>query len=93
MRHQIGVGNQYTRRIGVSFENTDRFARLDQQRFVILQPFEHFDNFVVTVPVTRCSTDTAVDDQLLRAFRDLRVEIVHQHAQGRFGQPAFGAYL
>src|ERR1700723_2881750 len=39
----------------------------------------------------RRSPDAAIDDELARTFGDVGIEIVHEHAQGRFGQPALGA--
>ncbi|MOA28912.1 hypothetical protein D3C78_1498900 [compost metagenome] len=89
MWHQVRVGNQYAWRVAVGFEYPDRFAGLNQQRFVFFQRFQGGDNFVVAVPVTRGAANTAVHHQLMRVFRHFRIEVVHQHAQRRFGQPAF----
>ncbi len=35
VRHQVGVGDQHARRVGVGAEDADRLARLDQQRLVV----------------------------------------------------------
>ena len=35
LRHQVGVGDQHARRIGVRAEHADRLARLHQQRLVL----------------------------------------------------------
>src|SRR3546814_12346945 len=35
-----------------------------------------------------CSSDLAIDDQFLGPLRNVGVEIVHQHPQRRFGEPA-----
>ena len=43
------------------------------------------------LPVARGPADAAIDHQLLRLLGHLGVEIVHQHAQRRLGQPALGA--
>ena len=36
-RHEVRVGDQHARRVGVRAEHADRLARLDQQRFVVAQ--------------------------------------------------------
>jgi hypothetical protein len=41
-----------------------------------------------TLPVSRGAADAAVDDELARPLRHLRVEVVHQHPERRFGEPA-----
>ena len=46
-----------------------------------------------SLPVARGPADAAIDDELVRPLGDVGIEIVHQHAQRRFGQPAFGAEL
>ena len=43
---------------------------------------------VEALPVARGLADAAVDDEVLRALGHLGVEVVHQHAQGRFLLPA-----
>ena len=40
MRHQIGIGDQHARRVGMGAEYADRLARLHQQRLVALQPLQ-----------------------------------------------------
>src|SRR4029079_3258474 len=62
--------------------------RLDEQRLVGFQRTQRFDDALVALPVARRLADAAVDDELLRPLRDLRIEIVHQHPQRRFGEPA-----
>ena len=92
-RHDVGVGDQDARRFRVGAENSDRFAALHQQGLVGLQPAQRGDGLVETFPVPRRLADAAIDDQFLRALRDLRVEVVHQHPQGRFRRPALGRDL
>ena len=43
---------------------------------------------VVVVPAARGLAGTAVDDEILGALRHIRIEVVHQHAQGGFLLPA-----
>ena len=88
VRHQVGVGKQHTRRVGVRAENADRLAALDEQRLVVVQRFQRRDDLVETCPVARGATDAAIDDERLRVLGDFRVEVVLQHAEDGFGQPA-----
>ncbi|KYC08281.1 hypothetical protein AGQ53_22320 [Salmonella enterica subsp. enterica] len=59
------------------FKYADRFARLNKQRFVRLQPGERINNSVIAFPVARGATNPAVDHQLMRIFRHVRIEIIH----------------
>ena len=93
VRHQIGIGDQHARRIRMGAEDADRLARLHEQRLVRLQPPQRRDDPVEGVPIARGAADAAVDHELPRMLGDLGVEIVHQHAQRRFGEPALGADL
>ena len=93
VRHEVGVGDQHARRVGVGAEHADRLAGLDQQRLVVLEPAQRRDDSVERLPVARRAADAAVDDELARALRDVGIEIVHQHAQRRLGEPALGAEL
>jgi hypothetical protein len=87
--HQVAVGQQHARRIGVGFEHTHRFARLDQQRLVVAQVFERGQDLVERGPVARGAANAAVNHQVLRVFGDLGIEVVLQHAVGGFGDPVF----
>ncbi len=37
VRHEVGVGDQHARRVGMGAEDADRLARLHQQRLVVLE--------------------------------------------------------
>ncbi len=87
-RHQIRVGDQHSRSIRVALEDRHRFAGLHHQGFVVFQAAQGGDDGIEAVPVSRRPARPAVDDQLVRPLGDFRVEVVHQHAQGRFLQPA-----
>ena len=93
VRHQVGVGDQHARRIGVGPEDADRLARLDEQRLVALQPAQRLDDAVERLPVARGAADAAIDHQLAGPLGDVGIEVVHQHAQRRLGQPALGGKL
>jgi hypothetical protein len=60
----------------------------NQQRFVCIERAQRLDDAIETFPVARGAADAAVHDQLVGILRDFGIEIVHQHAQRRFGQPA-----
>ncbi len=90
VRHQVRIGEQHTRRVGMGLEDADRLAGLNQQRLVVFQFPQGADDAIETFPVARCTADAAIDDQLARLFGNARIEVVHQHAQRRFGQPALG---
>ncbi len=91
VRHDVGVRDQHARRVGVGPEHADGLAGLHQQRLVGFELAQGRNDPVKAVPVAGGAADAAIDDELARALRDIRIEIVHQHAQGRFGQPAPGA--
>ena len=88
-RHEVGVRDEHARRVGMRLEDADGLARLDEQRLVLVQRAQRRDDRVEALPVARRAPDTAVDHQLLRILGHVRVEIVHEHAQRRFGEPAF----
>ena len=90
-RHEIGVGQQHARRVGVCRENAHRFTGLDQQRLIGLEALQGFDDAIETVPVARGAADAAVDHELFGTLGHRRVEVVHEHAQRRFGEPALCA--
>ena len=71
-------------------EHADRLARLDQQRLVGLEAAQRGDDAVEALPVARRAPDAAIDHQLARLLGDVGIEVVHQHAQRRLGEPALG---
>ena len=93
MRHEIGVGDEHARRVGVGAEHADRLPRLDEQRLVAFQAAQGRDDAVERLPVARRPADAAIDDELARPLGDVGIEIVHEHPERRFGQPALGAEL
>ncbi|KAG1539395.1 hypothetical protein G6F50_014514 [Rhizopus delemar] len=74
----------------MGLEHADRLARLHQQGLVVVQVGERFDDLVIAVPIAGGAADAAIDHQFLGVLGHVRVEVVHQHAQGGFGQPALG---
>ncbi len=90
MRHKVGVGNQNARRILMGAENANRFARLHQKGLVVFKFLEAGNNLVEILPGARRTANTAIHHQFVRIFGNVGMQIVHQHAHRRFGQPAFG---
>ena len=91
VRHEIGIGDQHPGRVGMGAEHADRLAGLDEQRLIPLEAAQARDDAVERLPVARRAPDAAIDDQFARPLGDVGIEIVHQHAHRRFGEPAFGA--
>ncbi len=86
-RHQHRVRDQHPRRHVVRAEDRDRFARLHEQRLVVLQRPEGSHDRVVGVPAARRPSGAAVDDEVVRSLGDVGVEVVHQHAHRGFLRP------
>src|SRR5438874_8398456 len=89
MTDQIGIRDQDPRGFVMGAKFSDRFAGLDKKRLVVFKPAQRTDDSFKTFPTSRRPSGAAVNDQSVRRFRDFRIEIVHQHAQGRFLVPAF----
>jgi hypothetical protein len=75
----------------VCSENTNRFATLDQKRFVALEAAQCCDDLLEIRPRTRGLSAPAVDDEFIRRFCDLWIEVVHEHAKGGFLMPSLTA--
>ena len=55
---------------------------------VLAQRTQRTQDAVVAVPVAGGLADATVDHEIVGPLGDLGVEVVHQHAQWRFGEPA-----
>ncbi len=55
MRHQIRIGDQHARRIGMGAKHADRLARLDEQGFVRFQPLQGADDDIEGGPIPRAA--------------------------------------
>src|SRR5215472_10205913 len=93
VRHQIRVRDENTRSVQMGAENSNWLARLNQQRLITVELTQGGDDPIKTLPVAGCTTDSAVDHELARPFGNLRIQVVHQHAQRRFREPAPGTDL
>ena len=93
VRHQVGVGDQDPRRIRVGTKHTHRLAGLHQQGLVGLELAQRLDNQVKVLPGAGRPTNASIHHQALGVLGHIWVQVVHQHAQGRFGKPTFGGDL
>jgi hypothetical protein len=91
--HEIRIGDEDARRVRVRAEHAYGLARLDEQRLIALERAQRRHDLLVALPVARRLTDAAVHDELGRPLGDLGIEVVHQHAQRRFGEPAAAGEL
>ena len=91
--HDVGVGDEHARGVGVSAEDGHRLAALDKQRLVVFQLAQAAQDGVEGLPVAGRPAAAAVDDQVLRVVGHLGVEVVLDHAIGGLLQPAFTVEL
>jgi hypothetical protein len=66
---------------------------LNEQGLVVFKRAQRTDNGIETFPTPSRPSGAAVNDQSLWGFRDFRIEIIHQHAQGGFLVPSFATAL
>ena len=90
VRDQVRVRDQHARRVRVRAKHADGLSRLHAQGLVRLEIAQGCDHAIEALPIARGAARAAVDHQLVRVLRHLGIEIVHQHAQRRLGQPALG---
>ena len=69
-------------------EDGDGFARLHDERLVVLEPVQGRDDGVEGGPAARRAARAAVDDEVVRTFGDVGIEVVHQHAERGFLRPS-----
>ena len=90
--HQVGIGDEHPRRFRMRAEDPLRPPRLHDQRFVVIERLQGPHDGVKRRPVARRAPPPAVDDQLVGILRHFGIEIIVQHAQGRFLVPALAAH-
>jgi hypothetical protein len=93
MTNQIGIRDEHSRRLVVGAEFADRLARLNEQGLVVFKRAQRTDNGIETFPTPSSPSGPAVNDQSVRSFCDLRIEIIHQHAHSGFLMPPFATAL
>jgi Sigma-70 region 2 len=89
----FGAVRSQARRFGVGAKNPDRFAGLNEQRFVVFKIAQGSDDGVEGGPIACGAAGAAVDDELVGLFGNLGVEVVHEHAEGGFLMPTFAGDL
>src|ERR1700731_4640790 len=88
MTYQIGIAEQYARRVFVGAKDGYGFSGLYQQRFIRGKILQRANDGMKTLPIPRRFSCAAVYHQIVRFFSDLRIEIIHEHAQRGFLMPA-----
>ena len=86
--HEVPVGDQHAWCVLVRAEHRHRLAALHQQRLVVGQRLQRAHNRVEGFPGTRGAAGTTVHHEIIRAFGDVGIEIVHQHAERRLLLPS-----
>ena len=89
VRHDVRVGDQNTRRICMGLHNSNRLARLHDQRLVRFKVFQTGNNPVEIIPCPCRPPDASIDHKFMRILSHFGMQIVHQHAHRSFGEPAF----
>ncbi len=82
VRHQVGVGDQDSRRVSRGAEHGDRLAGLHDQRFVVGERAQFLDDGIKRGPRTCRLARAAIHDEIVRPLGDVGIEVVHQHPQG-----------
>ena len=93
VRYQMRIGDQHAWAVFECSENTDRFAGLNQQSFIIIQVFQTAHDGMVAIPVAGGLAGTAVNYQLFRFFGYLGIEIVFQHTHSRLAMPVLAGQI
>jgi hypothetical protein len=73
----------------VCIQNSDGLARLNNESFFISAAIQRFDDGVVALPIARRLASSAIHDKLFRLFRNLGIEVIHQHPFGGLLNPPF----
>ena len=84
---EVGVGDQHARRPLVGAHHADRLAGLHEHRLVLAQVGQRADDRVVAGPVAGGAAGAAVDDEVVRTFGYLGIEVVHEHPHRGLGLP------
>jgi hypothetical protein len=87
LRHQVRVGDQHARRVGMGAQDRDRLAGLHQQRLVLGELAQRLQDRLEAVPVARRLADAAVDHQCVGVLGHLGIEVVLDHPVGGLDLP------
>ena len=91
MRNQIGIRQQHAWCVGVRLEYRHRLTGLNQQGLIVLQRPQRRYDCRIRIPVPRRLPPSAVNDEILGPFGDLRIETVHEHPQRSLLLPPLAA--
>jgi hypothetical protein len=72
----------------MGLEDPNRFAALDQQRLLVAERPQRGHDAIESAPVASGLPRASVDHEILGAFGDFGIEVVHQHSQGGLLNPA-----
>src|SRR5215467_12069918 len=84
---QIGVCNQNSGRVFVSAKDAYGFARLNKQSLAVFEITERLDDGMKRRPIASSSAGSSIYDQIFGFLRDVRIQVVHQHAEGGLLMP------
>ena len=87
-RHEVRVRDQDAGGFVVGPEHPHRLPALHEERLVVLQTPQRLDDLRVARPIARRLARASVHDEVVGALGHGRVEVVHQHPEGRFLVPA-----
>ena len=93
VRDEVRVGDQHPWCLLMCTEHTNGFSGLNEQSFILFEVLQCADDLVITVPVAGGPPHSAVNDQFRRVFRNIRIQVVHQHAHGCFSPPVLAVKI
>ena len=74
-------------------DDTNRFAGLDQERFIVGELAQGCYECVESFPCPSCLAGAAVDYQVIGILSNFGIKIIHEHPQRRFLNPALASSL
>ena len=85
-----GVGDEDPGGLVVGREHGHGLAGLDDERLVVAERLEGFDDGPIAIPVAGGPSRPAVDDEVPGLLGHVGIEVVHQHPEGALLGPAPG---
>ena len=84
---EVGVGDEDARERPRAFDDADGLAALDEEEGLVGPRRRSVSTMASNASRSAPLPAPAVDDEAVGVFGDLRVEVVHEHAEPRFGLP------
>ena len=81
------------RRVRERAENSNGLAGLNKQRLIVLQIPERLHDCMERFPASGRPAGAPIDDEVIWVLGHLGIEVVHQHPQGGFLDPALAGAL